>query len=110
VYSLADALDVSPAIVLNRLYKPLGMETFPVCWVAHQLTDDLRQVRVVKCGELRHAMESIQRTHFRHIITGNESWFYLEYQHASKWSVSRDEVPRRADSVVGTAKFMLMVI
>jgi hypothetical protein len=23
----------------------------------------------------------MQRTHFHHIITGGESWFYFEYQH-----------------------------
>jgi hypothetical protein len=52
----------------------------------------------------------MQRTNFRHIITGDENWFYLEYQHASQWSVSRDEVLQRADSAIGTAKFMLTVI
>jgi hypothetical protein len=52
----------------------------------------------------------MQRTHFRHIITGDENWFYLEYQDASQWSVSRDEVPQRVDPAIGTAKFMLTVI
>jgi hypothetical protein len=43
------------------------------------LTDDLRQVRVAKCGELLRLLEGMQRAHFRHIIPGDESWDYLEY-------------------------------
>jgi hypothetical protein len=70
----------------------------------------MRQVRVAKCPELLRALETMQRTRFRHIITGNESWFYFEYQHTSQWPVSRDEVPQRVDPAIGTAKFMLMAI
>jgi hypothetical protein len=52
----------------------------------------------------------MQRTRFRLIITGNESWFDLEYQHASQQSVSPDEMPQRVDPAIGTAKFMLTTI
>jgi hypothetical protein len=70
--------------VLKLLNNSLGMKNFHPGWVPHQLTDDLPQVRVAKYGELLHAPEAMQRTHFRHIITGDESWFYLEYQHTSQ--------------------------
>jgi hypothetical protein len=65
---------------------------------------------VAKCGKLLRVLEAMQRIYFHHIITGDESWFYLEYQHASQWSVSRDEVPQRVDLTIGTAKFMLMAV
>jgi hypothetical protein len=45
-YPLAEALDVSPAAVLSRLHNSLGMKNFHLRWIPHQLTDDLRQVRV----------------------------------------------------------------
>jgi hypothetical protein len=51
----------------------------------------------------------MQQIHFRHIVTGDESLFDPEYQQASQWSVSRDEVPQRVDPAIGTAKFMLTV-
>jgi hypothetical protein len=47
---------------------------------------------------------------FRHIITGGESWFSVEYQHASRWSVSRDEVLQKVNPVIGTAKLILLAI
>jgi hypothetical protein len=54
---------------LSRLHNSLGMKNFHLPWVPHQLADGLRQVRVAKCGELLRALEAVQRTHFRHIIT-----------------------------------------
>jgi hypothetical protein len=40
-YSLAEALDVLPAAVLSGLHNLLGLKTFYLRWVPHQLTDDL---------------------------------------------------------------------
>jgi hypothetical protein len=67
-------------------------------------------MRVAECGELFHPLEVMQQTFFRHIIMGDESWFYLEYQHASQWSVFRDEVLRRVDLVIGIVQFILTAI
>jgi hypothetical protein len=78
--SLAKALDVSPATVLSCLHNSLGMKNLHLRWVAHQSIDDLRQARA-KCGELLRALEAIWITHFHYMITGNESWFCLEYWH-----------------------------
>jgi hypothetical protein len=81
--SLAEALGVSPATVLNHLHNSLEIKNFHLRWVPHRLIDDLRQVSVAKCGELLRALEAMHRTHFGQIITGDESWFYPEHQHAS---------------------------
>jgi hypothetical protein len=55
-----------------------GNEKFYLHWVPHQLTANLRQVRIAKCSELLRALEAMQRTLFRHIITGDENWLYRE--------------------------------
>jgi hypothetical protein len=44
------------------------------------------------------------------IVTGDESWFTLEYQYSAKWSVHCEEVPERARQQIGIQKFMLTVI
>jgi hypothetical protein len=63
-YSLAEALDVSPATVFSYLHNSLGIKIFHLRWVPHQLRDNLRHARVAKCGELVRALEAMQRTHF----------------------------------------------
>jgi hypothetical protein len=57
---LAGALDVSPAAVLSHLHNSLGKKNFHLRWVPHQLTDNLQQARVAKCGELLRALEAVQ--------------------------------------------------
>jgi hypothetical protein len=101
--SLAETLEVSPAAVLSRLHHSLDLQNFQLHWVSHRLTDRPQYVRVAKYGKLLRALEVMQRTHSRHIIRGDESWFDLEYQHASQRSVSRDEVPQGVDPTIGTA-------
>jgi hypothetical protein len=39
---------------------------------------------------------------FRNILTGEESWFMLEYQHAVKWSLSREDGSERMRQQTGT--------
>jgi hypothetical protein len=51
-YSLAEALDVSPATILCRLHDSLGMKNFHLRWIPYQLTDDPRQASVAKRAEL----------------------------------------------------------
>jgi hypothetical protein len=41
---------------------------------------------------------------FRNVLTGDESWFMIEYQHAVKWSLSREDVSKRAKQQIGTKK------
>jgi hypothetical protein len=41
---------------------------------------------------------------FRNILTRDESWFMVEYQHAVKWSLSREDVSERVRQQIGTKK------
>jgi hypothetical protein len=47
---------------------------------------------------------------FRNILAGDEIWFMLEYQHAMKWSLSREEISERVREQIGTKQFMFTVI
>jgi hypothetical protein len=49
---------------------------------------------------------------FRNSLTGDESWFTLEYQHSEKWKwkVSRDVMPESVKQQIGTKEFVLTVI
>jgi hypothetical protein len=41
-------------------------------------------------------------TKFCNILTGDESWFMLEYQHAVKWSLSHENISERVKQQIGT--------
>jgi hypothetical protein len=77
--------------------------------MANQLTEQLRTGRIQKCQELLPLLEKMEAHKFRNILTGNGSWFILEYQHAVKWSLCREDVSERVRHQIG-AKIMLTVI
>jgi hypothetical protein len=66
-----------------------------VCWIPNQLPEQLRANRIQKCQELLPLLEKMEVNKFRNILTDDESWFMPEYQHAVKWSLSREDVSER---------------
>jgi hypothetical protein len=47
----------------------------------------------------------MEASNFRHIMTGDESWFTLELQQSAKWSTSREDVPQGVRQQIDTRKF-----
>jgi hypothetical protein len=45
-----------------------------------------------------------------HLITGDESWFFLSYSPRRMWTLARDEVVIKPRGDIQTAKFMFTVI
>jgi hypothetical protein len=94
-YSLAEILDASHTTILSHLCDSLGMKLFHFRWTPNQLTEQLRASRIQRCQKLLPLLEGTEANNFRNILTGDESWFILEYQHAVKWSLSREDISER---------------
>jgi hypothetical protein len=58
-------------------------------WIRNQLTEQLHASRIQKCQELLSLLEGMEANKFCKSLTGDESRFMLEYQHAMKWTLSR---------------------
>jgi hypothetical protein len=56
-----------------------------------------------------HAQGS-RENEFQRFVTGEESWFTLEFHHSTKWSILRDDIPQKVKPQIGTQKFVLIVI
>jgi hypothetical protein len=92
-YSLAEILDVSHTTILNHLRHSLGMKLFHLRWIPNQLTEQPRASMIAGKDEVKST---------KNLLPGDESWFMLEYQHAVKWSVSREDVSERVRQQIGT--------
>jgi hypothetical protein len=51
-----------------------------------------------------------QQNNFDHVITGDESWFFIHYPNESVWAGSRDEVPARIKQTIDTEKCLISVL
>jgi hypothetical protein len=101
-YSLAEILNVSHTTILNHLRDALGMKLFHLREMPHPLTEQLRITRIQKCQELLQLLETMEVSKFRNILTGDESWFTLGYEHSAKWNAFRADVPSWVIQDIGT--------
>jgi hypothetical protein len=109
-HSLAPALNLSQSMVLDRLHNSIGMKNWHVCWIPHELTDDLRGTRVSKCRELLNVLERMAASAFRNIVTGDESRFHLCHHPCTQSSISREDAACAMTPGIDPPKVMLTVI
>jgi hypothetical protein len=73
-------------------------------WVPREFTQNLRHRRREICERLVPVLEATELDSLRMLVTGEESWFLLEHQHSTKWTVARDENPTIVSHTTGTKK------
>jgi hypothetical protein len=88
-------MSISDSTVIRHLPGSLGMKDFYLRWMPYELTSDLHCRRLEMRGRLLPISEARELDSFQMLVTGDESWWLSEYQHSTKWSVARDEVPTR---------------
>jgi hypothetical protein len=55
-------------------------------------------------------LEAQNKRDFHDLVTGDESWFMLEYEHEAQWAVSREKVAPRVRPNFQSPKFMFTII
>jgi len=106
---IADNLGVSVSTVYRRLTISLGLKSYLCKWVPHFLTEELRQKRLTLAQQLLSDLETEEPFRFQRIITGDESWFYIDYSPTRIWSLSPDNLPQNVSHAIQSQKFMLTV-
>jgi histone-lysine N-methyltransferase SETMAR len=99
-----------PVSDLESLTGVSWYEIFYLHWIPHELTTNLRQIRVETCRELLPTLIAHEKNKFQRFVTGDENWFTLEFHHSTKWSLSRDDVPQKVKQQIRTPKFMLTLV
>jgi uncharacterized Fe-S cluster protein YjdI len=78
-------------------------------WVPHFLDDHLKAQRLEGARQLLDVQQAQKRCHFRDLITGDETWVYLDMK---PWIVSLPadaELPVRVKRTIASEKRMLTV-
>jgi hypothetical protein len=83
------------ATCLRILHNTLGLTKFHLRWVPPALSPNQQSERVSDSRLLLVALEQNKATLFQGVITGDESWFFLDYPRDSMWAPSRGDLPDR---------------
>jgi hypothetical protein len=92
------------------LHDSLGMKYFHLRWIPYALIQSFPESRLERSRELLPILEDTEKASFHNLVTGDGSWFTLEFQHSTKWCMFRDDVPQRPRQRIETAKLMLTVM
>jgi histone-lysine N-methyltransferase SETMAR len=106
---IAEEVDSSKDTVRRILIAQLGLKKLHSRWIPHMLTGTQKKVRVERAREMLEILRVHEKTEFRDVITGDESWFLYSYPFGSYWGKSaepRKEIPR---SGFQTPKSMLVL-
>jgi histone-lysine N-methyltransferase SETMAR len=107
---LARHFRIAKSTCTKILRKDLGLHKFNLRWVPHTLDETQKRNRVTLCSQLLTIFQQDQQNNFERIITGDESWFYLQYANESAWAESRDQLPVRVSQKINTEKCLISVL
>jgi hypothetical protein len=101
---------IAKANCLRIFHDDLGLKKCNLQWAPHTLDANQKGERVTLSHELLAVLERDRRNHFRNVIIGDESWFFLYYSHESICAQSRDEVPERITQQIDAQECLLSVL
>jgi hypothetical protein len=78
VRTIAEFLKIPVSALHFHLTTFLNMKSRNFKWVPHFLNADLRAKRLQGAGQLCDIPQAQERCHFRDLITGDETWVYLD--------------------------------
>jgi hypothetical protein len=107
---LARHFRIAKATCLRILREDLALQQFSLRWVPQRLDSTQKQNRVTFSRALLEVLRREQQNNFDHVITGDESWFFIDYPNESVWAGSRDEVPIRIKQTIDTEMCLISVL
>jgi hypothetical protein len=105
----AQELGVSLGTVYDRLVSVLGFSLRHTQPVPHLFTGELKAQGISTSIERLRILQTQKPMNFAVAITGNESWFFLEYSRNRVWRLGDENVPERVSQKISTQKHMFTV-
>lgn len=109
-YVIADNLNEVQSTVYRYLTKHLGLVYKLSYWVPHSLNYEQKKKRSEGASMLFRVLCCAFKQNWRSIITGDQSWFRLSYDHTGKWCLPNEKRPDGDGSVISIQKVMVTII
>jgi hypothetical protein len=108
-HMFAKRLATGPDTIKEIVTRDLGMRKVTQRWVLHGLSATDKAKPVVDAQTLLQALRNDQSQNFSHIMTGDESWFYYNYESPTMFARARDKVVPRVSRTIGPKKVMVTI-
>lgn len=109
VRQIARTTGIPKSTVYRHLTEKLNYVNMHLKWIPHKLTTEQKHERVACSLELIKMLTSAENRGWNYFVTGDESWFYLNYEYEQKWVQSGEEPPTRVKRMISDEKVMITV-
>jgi hypothetical protein len=109
IQTLAQELGVSVSTVYDRWVNVLGFLLEDTPWVPYLLTEQLKAQRIATSIKMLRILRTQEPMNFTRVVTGDESWFFLEYSRNRVWRLGDENASERVSQKISSEKHMLTV-
>jgi histone-lysine N-methyltransferase SETMAR len=106
--SLADEVGVCNQTIANYLER-MGYSFRVLKWVPYPLNSDNKKKRLQMCKTMIETLKTQQRLDWKYIVTGDQSWFYLEYMPNGMWCLSGSSPAISVRHTIQSQKYMITI-
>lgn len=106
---IARELGVDAKTVHKCLIEDLDYCKVNFKWIPHMLNNEQKAQRCQIANELLSQLESLGPLAWRNVITGDETWIYLDNPRTSMWQKSGIPRPEKPKRMIGYKKIMVTV-
>jgi hypothetical protein len=106
---ITEALSISPETVRTHMSR-IGYTLMTLRWIPHALTSQLNQIHSPICLQLLSKLRADAHDNWRHLVTGDEIWFYYEYVRERIWAARDENTPEVENRIIISRKSMLTVL
>jgi hypothetical protein len=108
--SITETLRMAYSIVLLHLYDSIDFKSFHLYWVPNLLTHHLREKRKEYAKAMLPFLHTAERDGWHHLVTDDESWFFLNTSLSCMWTLSRDNIITKPRLAIQNKKVMFTII
>jgi hypothetical protein len=108
VRQIAAATKIPRTTVFDHL-KGWGSTIRHLKWVPHHLTAAMMEQRVELSQKLLLTVRSVRHRGWTHVLTGDESWFWLTIDHEQPWLPPGAERPTGPRKMISSPKAMIII-
>jgi hypothetical protein len=80
-------------MVHDSLVNVLGLSLRHARWALHLLTEEFKAQWVIPSIKMSRILQNQKPMNFTGVLTGDESWFFLEYSGNCVWRLGNEKAP-----------------
>jgi hypothetical protein len=108
--STAQVLNVDQVTVLRHLHENLGFKYYCLRWAPRLLAGELTAKRKGLTGLMIPHLEEARKNGWRHLVAGDESWFFRLSGPRRMWALAKNEVAVQTRTDIQSKPFVFTIM